>query len=95
MVPCTGKPGVDGGLCVDVSDSGASTDKEVTYSAIQGQLILTNLDENCTDVLSICALTAAGTFQVSATGPEGEALSLSAGTLSATDTLTYRHTCPN
>jgi hypothetical protein len=95
QVPCTGKPGVDGGLCSGGPDPGAPPDKEVFYSGIQGQLILTSLDENCTDVLSICALTAAGTFQASATGPDGEALSLTAGSITAADTLMYRHTCPN
>jgi|GEM_PF-5963909 len=93
--PCPDKPGLDdaGVSCVVSTDPPASGD--VPYSSVQGQLTLTTLDENCTDVLSSCALTAAGTFQLAATGPAGEALSLNAGMIAAADTLAYRKTCPN
>ncbi len=63
------------------------------YTGVQGQVSLSALAEDCTDVLSICALTAAGSFQLTATGPNGEALSLSTGTITAADTLMYRGTC--
>jgi len=93
--PCPDKPGLaDAGVsCVVSTDPPASG--YVPYSGIQGQLTLTSLDENCTDVLSVCALTAAGTFELAATGPAGESLSLSEGTIAAADTLMYRQTCPN
>lgn len=91
--PCPGKPDT-GSKCPVVTD--ASTDDgtdSATYTGLQGQVTLTQLAEDCTDVLSICALTAAGTLQLTATGPNGEALSLSAGTIAAADTLTYQATC--
>ncbi|HEY6475682.1 MAG TPA: hypothetical protein VI456_03820 [Polyangia bacterium] len=91
--PCPDKPGLaDAGVkCAVPSDAGPAA--FVTYEGLQGQMTLTELAENCTNVLSICALTAQGTFQLTGVGPNGEALSMTSGTLLAADTLMYRDMC--
>jgi hypothetical protein len=96
--PCTDKPGLEdaGVKCSVVSDSSTQTGtSDATYTGLQGLLTLTQLAEDCTDVLSVCALTAQGAFELTGTGPGGEALSLTSGTVTAADTLMYRDTCPN
>lgn len=96
--PCPDKPGLGdaAGKCSVISDSSTQTaTDDATYTGLQGLLSLTQLAEDCTDVLSTCALTAQGSFQLTGTGPHGETLSLTSGSVTAADTLMYRDTCPN
>jgi len=87
--PCPGKPGLYG--CP--IDGGTADAPYVPYTNLNGQVVLTVLDENCTQALSTCALTAQGTFALTATGPGVEVVSLAAGTLTAADTFMYRSSC--
>ena len=88
--PCPGKPGVTG-CTVDGGETGAPA--YVAFSDLSGQLSITGLAENCTDALSSCALTAQGTFSLTAMGPDEEMVSLVAGSMTAADTFVYRSSC--
>ena len=90
------KPGVadSGTKCSAILDAGgASSPHYAVYTSLRGQINLTQLAEDCTDALSSCALAAQGTFQLTAAGPNDETLTLTAGSLTATDTFRYRDTC--
>jgi hypothetical protein len=88
--PCPDKPELAdvGGTC-NIS----TPEAPVAYHGLAGQFVLTELAEDCTDVVSICALTAQGSFHLTAVGPNGEALSATDGALVAADSLMYRDTC--
>jgi hypothetical protein len=83
--PCPGKPGLDG--CAE-ADAGVSS-PYVAQHGITGLLTMTSLAEDCTDVISGCALAARGTFNLSAQGAGGDTIALSSGAVTATDTLSY------
>jgi hypothetical protein len=67
----------------------------VAYAALSGNLALSRLEEDCTDVLRECALAADGTFAVSASTPAGELVELTDGVVSASDSFNHRdaNTC--
>lgn len=90
--PCPGKPGLTG-CAADGGQAGTGT--YVSTSGLTGHLDVTQLAEDCTGVLSSCALAAQGTFELSAMGPSGEPVKLSSGTLTAADTLMARTSCDN
>ena len=88
--PCPDKPGLTG-CSTNVSPEPAF----VAYTAVSGSLVLSRLEQDCTDVLRECGLTAAGAFELSAATPAGDALELTSGIVSAQDTFMYRaaNTC--
>jgi hypothetical protein len=67
----------------------------VPYTMVSGTLALSRLDQDCTDVLDACSLTADGSFMVSASSPEGALVELTSGTVSARDSFNHRdaNTC--
>lgn len=88
--PCPGKPGLTG-CNTNVTPEPAF----VAYTAVTGSLVLSRLQEDCSDVLRECALTAEGSFAVSAATPAGDALELASGIIGAQDTFMHRdaNTC--
>jgi hypothetical protein len=88
--PCPDKPGLDG-CTTNVTPEPAF----VAYTAVSGSLVLSRLEEDCTDALRECALTAEGTFAISAATPAGDALELTSGIVGAQDTFMRRdpNTC--
>ena len=83
--PCPGKPGLSGCPTTTSPDG-----PMVAYTGIAGHLDLSELSQDCTDVISSCALAAAGSFTVSASTPQGDAVELASGSLTAADTLVYQ-----
>lgn len=89
--PCPGKPGLNG---CDTSPEPPDL-PFVAYTSLGGSLTLAGLEEDCTDVLSECALAADGSFALSASSPTGEIVDLTSGIVSASDSFNHRaeNTC--
>jgi len=83
--PCPGKPGVTG--CA-VADAGTPA-PYVSQTGIAGSLAMTRLAEDCTDVITSCALNAEGTFDLTAGSVGGDTVALRTGAITAADTFSY------
>lgn len=88
--PCPDKPDLMG------CNSNPTPDPPFApYTMMSGTLALSRLEQDCTDVLAACSLTADGSFTVSASTPEGALVELTSGTVSARDSFSHRdaNTC--
>jgi hypothetical protein len=84
--PCPGKPELN--TC-PLDPQPMPTPDVSSYTGLMGHVTITELGEDCTHVISSCSLGAQGTFDLSATGPNGETIELASGALTATDTFMY------
>jgi hypothetical protein len=83
--PCPDKPDLMG-----CNTNPAPDPSFVPYPIMSGTLTLSRLEEDCTDVLTACSLTADGSFTVSGSAPDGTLVELTSGSVSARDSFNHR-----